>query len=119
MTVFSICEATRSSVDAVTKYTIEDEHFGKNEVSVIHKQGKDVICVPSQTNCKMGCAFCHLTGTTRPADNLTSNWIASAVDFLAGFEHIESSQERNLLVSFMGVGIRSCSHKFMQILHET
>jgi len=103
MTTFKICDIQRSTVDDVIKYTLQDERFGKNEVSSIHKVDKDILCLPTQTNCKMGCKFCHLTGTTRPSRNLASTWLSSAVNFWVEKEHLED-HSRDLLISFMGVG---------------
>jgi 23S rRNA (adenine2503-C2)-methyltransferase len=92
-----------STIDDVTKYVIEDDTFGKNEVSIIRKSDKIIFCVPTQTNCKMGRTFCHLTGTTRKAKNLTAEWIDSVVDCLVEAEQIHLYPV-DLLISFMGVG---------------
>lgn len=102
LTQIKVIEKVNSAVDDVTKYIVQDDQFGKNEISVIRKADKIIFCMPTQTNCKMGCTFCHLTGTTRPAHNLTSEWIVGAVDFLVAHEYKEES--RDLLISFMGVG---------------
>lgn len=91
-----------SSIDNVTKYIVEDSEFGKNEVSVIRKADKIIFCLPTQTNCKMGCAFCHLTGTTRPVKNLSHDWFVSAIDHLIKSENLPESE--TFLVSFMGAG---------------
>jgi 23S rRNA (adenine2503-C2)-methyltransferase len=96
-----LIEKIDSTIDDVTKYIVSDETFGKNEVSIIRKDTKTIFCLPTQTNCKMGCAFCHLTGTTRPSKNLSADWIVSVVDYLA---QIEYKGDKALLISFMGVG---------------
>lgn len=93
-------EVVKSMTDMVTKYILEDDTFGKNEVSVIRKKDKGIICIPTQTNCKIGCTFCHLTGTTRPSKNLCGAWLISVVDYLANTEDLRY----NILISFMGVG---------------
>lgn len=92
-----------SKVSDVVKYIIEDDIFGKNEVSVIRKPKKVIFCLPSQTNCKMGCTFCHLTGTTRAAKNLSPAWVVSVVDLLIKEEKVQGLRE-DLLISFMGAG---------------
>lgn len=96
-----VIEKIDSTIDDVTKYIVEDFIFGKNEVSVIRKDTKTVFCLPSQTNCKMGCTFCHLTGTTRPSKNLSTDWIVSVVDYLSQTDY---KADKDLLISFMGVG---------------
>lgn len=90
----------KSQTDNVTKYILEDPEFGLNEVSYLCKETKDVIVLPSQTNCKIGCKFCHLTGTTRPVKNLTTEWFISAVNMIKKEENLN----RTLLISFMGAG---------------
>lgn len=99
--MFEIIDKVHSKIDNVTKYIIEDCVFGKNEVSVIRKSTKDVIVLPTQTNCKMGCTFCHLTGTNRPAKMLISLWFFDVVKYIS---ELESLGSRPLLISFMGAG---------------
>lgn len=96
-----IVSKVSSCIDNVTKYVLYDYHYGKNEASVIIKDNKNIIVLPTQTNCSMGCKFCHLTGTTRPVDNLSKNWISKAVELLY---EAESLNDKPLLVSFMGAG---------------
>lgn len=98
--MFKIIKKAESLTDSVTKYILEDSEFGKNEVSVLRKDTKDVIVLPTQTNCKMGCKFCHLTGTSRVAKNLSSEWFSEVVNFIVSLE----SLNRDLLISFMGAG---------------
>lgn len=96
-----ILEKIPSKVDSVVKFLLHDDTFGKNEVSVIVKEDKVIFCMPCQTNCKMGCKFCHLTGTNRPAKNLTSDWIVEALVLVHElYDHFD----RDMLVSFMGAG---------------
>ena len=95
-----------SKIDNVTKYILEDDKFGKNEVSFIVKGDKTIICLPTQTNCKMGCTFCHLTGTTRPSKNLSQRFMAMAVYAVLKEEGItyDSNPPKDLLISYMGAG---------------
>lgn len=60
--MFTIINKQDSKIDSVTKYILSDFQFGKNEVSVIRKSTKDIIVLPSQTNCVMGCSFCNWNG---------------------------------------------------------
>jgi 23S rRNA (adenine2503-C2)-methyltransferase len=99
--IITLLEKIDSTIDDVTKYIVSDPVFGKNEVSIIRKDTKLIFCLPTQTNCKMGCTFCHLTGTNRPSKNLSADWIVSVVDYLA---QIEYKADKALLISFMGVG---------------
>lgn len=99
--MFNVIQKIQSNIDDVVKYILEDDIFGKNEVSVIRKNTKDVIVLPSQTNCKMGCKFCHLTGTTRPANNFTTEWFIEIVKFII---RIENLTIKPILISFMGAG---------------
>lgn len=99
--MFKIICKTESKTDSVTKYIVEDNVFGKNEISVLRKDNKDVVVLPTQTNCKMGCTFCHLTGTTRKAHNLTWFWLSEAVQFIRDLEQLGS---KTVLISFMGAG---------------
>jgi adenine C2-methylase RlmN of 23S rRNA A2503 and tRNA A37 len=64
---------------------------------------KDIICVPCQTMCNMGCKFCHLTKYTGviPTKNL------AAANIIFGIDHIVNDLglgKRKLLISFMGSG---------------
>jgi adenine C2-methylase RlmN of 23S rRNA A2503 and tRNA A37 len=98
--MFKIIKTQRSKTDHVTKYILSDEVYGLNEVSVINKMTKDIIVLPSQTNCNMGCTFCHLTGTTRPVKNFSSEWFLEVVKFIVFREELN----RHILISFMGAG---------------
>lgn len=99
--MIKIIKMVESDTDNVTKYVLEDSIFGKNEVSIIRKDTKNIIVLPSQTNCGMGCKFCHLTGTTRPAENLSRFWFAKIVKFVMEQEDFSN---KPLLLSFMGAG---------------
>lgn len=99
--MIKVIQMEESDTDNVTKYILEDPIFGKNEVSVIRKDTKNIIVLPSQTNCKMGCKFCHLTGTTRPVENLSIPWFVNTVKFIMSEENFS---DKPLLISFMGAG---------------
>lgn len=109
-----------SAIDRTKKYvfSIRDQIV---EFSYIDKQdGKDIICTPSQTSCKLGCSFCFLTRQDNPVANLT------AAEILTGIDRIVKDQfygNRTLLVSFMGAGeplnnqaeIFSAMHQILQL----
>lgn len=109
--MITIHETFRSETDEVVKYILSSDifpEFGKNEVSVIWKENKTVICMPSQTNCYRGCVFCHLTGTTRPVENLPAAWFIEVIVHLIDVLHLDDD---NLLISFMGAGEPLCNYE--------
>ena len=113
-----IIETIHSKTSDVTKYIVDDSIYGENEISLLRKETKDVIVMPSATNCKIGCVFCHLKGTTRPAEQFSPQWIVSAVHLIIEEEHLG---ERPLLISFMGAGeplLNDNIYLAMIVLHE-
>ena len=51
-----------SSKDSTVKYIFKTLDNLIVEFSYINKDdGKDIICIPSQTMCNIGCKFCHTT----------------------------------------------------------
>ena len=95
-----LIDTARSAYEDVAKYVFDDGNV--LEVSYIRKgDGKDILCVPTQTSCNMGCRFCHLTGLDVPAENLDASRIVSVVE-----KSLELQPPANptLLVSFMGAG---------------
>lgn len=98
----SVVSKIHSNKEDVVKYIFETVE-GKNEVSLIRKENKNVLCLPTQTNCNLGCKFCHLTGTTRKVANLSSETIVSYVEYFMREDNILFDDKR-ILVSFMGAG---------------
>jgi adenine C2-methylase RlmN of 23S rRNA A2503 and tRNA A37 len=97
-----LVDVLKSSVENVSKLVYREGAKPVMEVSLIRKgDGKDILCVPTQTNCKMGCKFCHLTGLDVPAVNLSSEQI---VDLVKEALKFSEPQNPTLLVSYMGVG---------------
>lgn len=97
-----LVDVLKSSVENVSKLVYREGDNPVMEVSLIRKgDGKDILCVPTQTNCKMGCKFCHLTGLDIPSTNLSTDQIVGLV-----YEALKYSSPENetLLVSYMGVG---------------
>lgn len=95
-----LVDSVGSSVEDVQKLVFDDGDV--LEVTRIQKgDGKDILCVPTQTSCNMGCTFCHLTGSGVRAQNLSSERIVGLVR--RSLEE-RGPVERELLVSFMGAG---------------
>jgi adenine C2-methylase RlmN of 23S rRNA A2503 and tRNA A37 len=100
--MIELIDLKKSNVENVSKLVYKSGDSPVMEVSIIRKgDGKDILCVPTQTNCKMGCKFCHLTGLDIPSTNLSADQIVELV-----VESFKISMPRNptLLVSYMGVG---------------
>lgn len=90
-----------SSVEDVKKYVFRcDEDI--LEVSYIRKNdGKDILCLPVQTSCSLGCQFCYLTNNGIKTKNLTYTKIQNLVDECLD---IQPPANSTLLLSFMGTG---------------
>jgi len=53
-------EVVNSTIDNTRKYIFYTEDKLVIEFSYINKNdGKDIICIPSQSFCNLGCKFCH------------------------------------------------------------
>ena len=77
------------------------------ELSFIDKNdGKDIICVPSQTACKLGCKFCFLSDYDLKVRNLTPLEIILPISYAIGDLGLLQKSNRNnvLLISMMGCG---------------
>lgn len=96
------------------------------EVGVIDKDdGKDILCVPTQTNCAQGCRFCF---TTRMADNVpVLNLSGDEMLEIVRASRFEASLDwkKPLLVSFMGAGEPManphnllCAMMLIRLLHQ-
>lgn len=97
-----LIDSIKSSVEDVYKLVFNGTNDIPLEVSFIRKNdGKDILCVPTQTSCKMACKFCHLTGLDVPANNLFAEEILDLVKSSLEFQPPSNS---TLLISFMGAG---------------
>jgi 23S rRNA (adenine2503-C2)-methyltransferase len=77
------------------------------ELSLIDKRdGKDIVCAPTQTSCRLGCRFCHLSGLDLPVKNLDAASLSATVRHVVDAEGLLTRDKPNpvLLVSFMGCG---------------
>jgi len=95
-----------SQKDNTVKYIFKTLDNLIVEFSYINKDdGKDIICLPSQTMCNIGCKFCHTTeyiGKIKTR-NLSHTEILYGVEYLLSELNIYK-QNRTLLISFMGCG---------------
>jgi 23S rRNA (adenine2503-C2)-methyltransferase len=99
-------EIIKSTEDLTQKYIFKTEDNLIVEFSYINKNdGKDIICVPSQTMCNLGCKFCHTTdyiGKIKTR-NLASYEITFCVEYMITDLDIKR-HNRVLLISYMGCG---------------
>jgi 23S rRNA (adenine2503-C2)-methyltransferase len=101
-----LVEIVKSKLDNTLKYIFRSEDDLIFEFSYIDKNdGKDIMCLPSQSMCNLACKFCHTTdyiGKIRMR-NITWEEILIGVKYIIDDLHIRSNS-RTLLVSFMGCG---------------
>ena len=99
-------KTVNSHTDNTVKYVFRTEAGSIIEVAYINKNdGKDIICLPSQTMCEMACKFCHTTeyiGKIKTI-NLTSVEIVYVTKFIVDAQKL-TDNNRTLLISFMGCG---------------
>lgn len=106
-----ILEKIKSKIDNTEKFIIETFDKLIIEVSYINKNdGKNIICVPTQTSCKLKCKFCHITEITDNLvyRNLKDHEIAEAVGLV--FNDLKL-QDVPLLISYMGCGEPLINHQ--------
>lgn len=98
---WDLIDKVSSDIDNTIKYLLSKDNFVV-EVSYINKEdGKDIICMPTQTSCNLGCKFCHLTGlnlTTKSLDKFSIFELAQHVISDIALKH------DTLLISYMGAG---------------
>ena len=102
----NLLEKIHSKTDNTIKYIFMTQDNLIIELSYINKNdGKDIICVPSQTSCKMKCKFCHITDATDKLinRNLTSQEIKDSIDNVYNDLNL-SLNPKPLLISYMGCG---------------
>lgn len=101
-----LLEKIYSKTDNTIKFIFLTEDGLVIELSYINKNdGKDIICVPSQTSCKMRCKFCHITDATDKLinRNLKSKELVDAIDYVYTDLKLGESP-KVLLISYMGCG---------------
>jgi 23S rRNA (adenine2503-C2)-methyltransferase len=94
-----------SKEDATVKFIFRSPEI--IEFSYINKSdGKDIICAPTQTSCRLGCKFCFLSDYKLPVRNLRPDEIVQPIDHVIKDLALLKGKKRNrvLLISFMGCG---------------
>ncbi len=94
-------ESAVSSSNQATKHIFQVDSDVLETVSIDKNDGKDIVCVPTQTNCRMGCSFCHLTGIKKKTRNLGCHEIDALIESAIGKSPLKTEK---LLISFMGSG---------------
>lgn len=101
-----LLEKIHSKTDNTIKYIIQLDNDCIIELSYINKNdGKNIICVPSQTSCAMGCKFCHITDVRNKIKNLniSSQDITDGVKLV--YDDLKLDDDKKvLLISYMGCG---------------
>jgi 23S rRNA (adenine2503-C2)-methyltransferase len=99
-----ILDVVRSVEDLTTKLVFSDEGV-VYEVSALNKgDGKDILVVPTQTSCKLGCQFCHLTGLNILVKNNSREKLVEMVRLSVEHLKLQESSNKTLLISYMGAG---------------
>lgn len=96
----------KSNIDDSIKYILftETDSLVVEATFIDKHDGKNIICLPTQTSCCMKCKFCHVTDISEKVilRNLTLEEIISIVNYI--FDDLKLSREKMLLISFMGCG---------------
>jgi 23S rRNA (adenine2503-C2)-methyltransferase len=96
----------KSQNDNTIKYIFKTDDGLIIEMSYINKNdGKNIICVPTQTSCKMKCKFCHITDVTDKLinRNLKSSEILQGINYI--YDELKlCTDPKVLLISYMGCG---------------
>lgn len=111
MPKLELLQKVKSKVDNTVKFVflsrgqiIEFSYIDKND-------GKDIICVPTQTGCRLKCKFCFLSDYDLAVRNLTAVEISSGVDYVIKDLRLLEKEKPNsvLLISYMGCGEPLCN----------
>jgi 23S rRNA (adenine2503-C2)-methyltransferase len=104
--MLTLIDKINSRKDLTKKYIFQTEDNLIIEIAYINKNnGKDILCVPSQTSCAMKCRFCHMADISDKLinRNLLPEEIKEGVDFV--YDDLSLKDMRNvLLISYMGCG---------------
>ena len=99
-------EKINSKTDNATKFIFKTDDKFIVEITYINKDdGKDILCIPCQTMCNLGCKFCHTTdfiGLVK-CRNLTSSELIDSIEYIMSHLNLAKNQ-RTLLISMMGCG---------------
>lgn len=96
----------KSKEDNSIKYILftETDNLAVESTFIDKNDGKNIICLPTQTSCLMRCKFCHITDISdqiRMRD-LKSTEMTSIVKHIV--QDLGLSNDKTLLISFMGCG---------------
>ena len=96
----------KSKIDDSIKYILftETDNLVVEATFIDKHDGKNIICLPTQTSCCMNCRFCHITDIASKIilRNLTETEITETVNYI--FDNLGLSKDKMLLISFMGCG---------------
>jgi 23S rRNA (adenine2503-C2)-methyltransferase len=104
--ILKIYKKIHSKTSNAIKYIFFADNNLVIEATYIDKSdGKNIICLPSQTSCLMGCKFCHITDISKEIRlrNITHNEIDNMTDIIYNDLNL-SNDPKTLLLSFMGCG---------------
>ena len=102
-----IHERIRSEKDNTEKFVFKLQDDLLAEFSYIDKEdGKIIICVSTQTGCRMRCKFCHLTmeKNLQTIRGIYDFEIQRAVEFILEARKPIDRHRKTLLISYMGAG---------------
>lgn len=104
-------EKSKSS-NAIKFVFLSDDKLAMESTYINKNDGKDIICLPSQTACNMGCKFCHITDISNSIinRNITKDEIVEMVKLINNEIKFES---KTLLISFMGCGEPLLNYKHL------
>ncbi len=103
---FVLIDKIHSQQDNTVKYVFLSQGQVLEFSFIDKRDGKDIICVPSQTGCRMGCKFCFLTDYDLAVRNLSPEEIADGVKYVVEDLRLLIRPDANdvLLISYMGCG---------------
>ncbi|GMQ95549.1 MAG: 23S rRNA (adenine(2503)-C(2))-methyltransferase RlmN [Patescibacteria group bacterium] len=101
-----LLKIVRSNVDNTVKYIFLSRGQIVEFSYINKKDGKDIICAPTQTSCNLGCKFCFLSDYDLVVRNLTPEEILFPVKYIVHDLGLLVRPHHNnvLLISFMGCG---------------
>lgn len=106
---FYLKDLLYSKEDNTVKYVFVSNGFILEFTWIDKSDGKAIICVPTQTNCRLGCRFCHLTGLDIEVHSLIPEQIVSGIKYVLNHQQQTNSNYYKekypiLLISYMGCG---------------
>lgn len=110
----------KDNTDNSTKSVYINDKNSIIEMTLLYiKEDIDVICVPSHYYCNLGCKFCHLTHINNNKKMIPieiEEFITALTNSLKNKLGKRRSQNKKLLISFMGVGDSLLNLKLLQNL---